>query len=82
MTVFFCDSKPETLEHLFWYCDRVFPLWSALANWIGLVTEIEIKFSLESVILGYTPYSKMATDLCTYKLALVASFNIKYSFEF
>ena len=29
-----------------------------------------------------TPYSKMAADLCGYKLALVASFKIKYSFEF
>ena len=32
--------------------------------------------------LSYTPYSKMAADLCGYKLALVASFKIKYSFEF
>ena len=23
---FFCDSKPETIEHLFWYCDQIFPL--------------------------------------------------------
>ena len=30
----------------------------------------------------YTPYSKMVADLCGYKLALVASFEIKYSFEF
>ena len=30
----------------------------------------------------YTPYSKMAADLCGYKLALVAWFKIKFSFEF
>ena len=30
----------------------------------------------------HTPYSKKAADLCRYKLALVASFKIKYSFEF
>ena len=30
----------------------------------------------------HTPYSKMAADLCGYKSALVASFKIKYSFEF
>ena len=30
----------------------------------------------------HTPYSKMAADLCGYKLALVASFKIKDSFEF
>ena len=29
----------------------------------------------------YTPYSKMAADLCGYKLAHVASFKIKYSLE-
>ena len=51
---FYCDSKPETIEHLFWYCDQIFPLWSALANWIWSETEIEIEFSLESVLLGYT----------------------------
>ena len=51
---FFCDSKPETIEHLFWCCDRIFPLWNALAHWIRSVTETEIVFSLESVLLGYT----------------------------
>ena len=30
----------------------------------------------------HTPYSKMVADLCRYKLALVASFKIKYSYEF
>ena len=51
---FFCNSKPETIEHLFCYCDRISPLWSALANWIWLVTGIEIELSLESVLLCYT----------------------------
>ena len=27
---FFCESKPETIEHLFWYCDRISSLWNAL----------------------------------------------------
>jgi len=44
----------ETIVHLFWFCDRIFHLWSALANWIWLVIETEIEFSLESVLLGYT----------------------------
>ena len=30
----------------------------------------------------HTPYSKMVADLCRYKLALVASFKIKYSMNF
>ena len=47
---FFCDSNPETIEHFFWYCDRIFPL----ANWIWLSTEIEMEFSLESPRLGCT----------------------------
>ena len=54
MSAFFCDSKPETIEHLFWYCDRIFPLWSVLTNWIREVTKIEVDLSLESVLLGYT----------------------------
>ena len=51
---FFGDNKPETIEHLFWYCDRICPLWNALAHWIRSVTETEIEFSLEYVLLGYT----------------------------
>ena len=50
----FYDSKPETIEHLFWYCDGIFLLWSALTNWIREVTEIEVGLSFESVLLGYT----------------------------
>ena len=51
---FFCDSKPETVEHLFCYCERIFYLWNALAHWTLSVKETEIEFSLESVILSYT----------------------------
>ena len=54
MSVFFWDCNPETKEHLFWYCDRIFTLCSALTNWIGEVTRIEVEFCLESVLLGYT----------------------------
>ena len=54
MSVFFCDCNPETTEHLFWYCHRIFTLCSALTNWIGEVTRIEVEFYLESVLLGYT----------------------------
>ena len=32
--------------------------------------------------LALNNVSKMAADLCGYKLALVASFKIKYAFEF
>jgi len=64
---FFCNSKPETIEHLFWYCDRISLLWGALANWIWLVTGIEIELSLESVLLGYT-------KCCPVKMRLIVLF--------
>ena len=25
MTALFCDCNPETIEHLFWYCDQISP---------------------------------------------------------
>ena len=50
---FFCDCNPETIEQLFGTVTGYSPL-SALANWIWLVTQIEMEFSLESVLLGYT----------------------------
>ena len=52
----YCSCKPETIEHLFRYCDRIFRLYSALTNWIREVTKIEVQFSLESVHLGYTNF--------------------------
>ena len=41
-----------------------------------------VRYENLHVELKHTPYSKMAADLCAYKLALVASFKIKYLFEF
>ena len=61
---FFCDSNPETIEHLFWYCDRIFPLWSALANCIWLVTEIEMEFPLSL-------FSWAIQTLCLVKMRLI-----------
>lgn len=51
MTAFLHDSKPETTEHLFWYCDQIFPLWNALTQGIRLEKGIEVDFSLECVLL-------------------------------
>ena len=55
MAIAIAFPKPKTIEHLFWYtsCDRIFPLWSALTNWTGEVTKIEVEVSLKSVLLGY-----------------------------
>lgn len=47
---FFCDSKHETIEHLFWCCDRILALWNALTNWTWKITKTELKFSPESVL--------------------------------
>jgi len=64
---FFCNSKPESIEHLLWYCDRISPLWSALANWIRLVTGIEIELSFESVLLA-------TQNVCLVKMRLIVLF--------
>jgi len=60
----FCDNKSETIEHLLWYCDRMFPLWSALANWIWEVTKIEADFTLESVLMGYANCIQFKKFIC------------------
>ena len=50
------------------------------SKWMPGITTLCFLFARK--FLNHTPYSKMAADLCAYKLALVASFKIKYSFEF
>ena len=79
---FFYDKKPETVEHLFWYCNRIFPLWSTLTNWIWEVTKIEVKFSLESILLGYTnclPCKNAIT--CNCNILVVKFFKYKCEME-
>ena len=50
----FCVQKPETIEHLFWFCDRILPPWGTLPSWIFEQTNIEVDLSFDSVLLGYT----------------------------
>ena len=54
MTAFFVAVNPKPLSTSFGIVTGYPPLWRAIANWIWLATEIEIEFSLESVLLGYT----------------------------
>ena len=42
-SVFFA-IQPLIIDHLFWFCDRISPLRSALINWICEATEIEGDF--------------------------------------
>ena len=58
----------------------------SLPTMFTIATEISRNFVVSNPTYenctSNTPYSKMAAALCAYKLALVASFKMKYSFKF
>ena len=48
----FCNTYPETLQHLFFKCDNVYNLWKEVKSWILSKTGIQINFSKDIVLFG------------------------------
>ena len=48
---FFCDIQTETIQHLFWECQKVKSLWLQLTDWLGNLN-IEYLFMQKHTILG------------------------------
>ena len=48
----FCNTYPETLQHLFFKCDNVYNLWKEVKSWILSKTGIQINFSKDIVMFG------------------------------
>ena len=46
----FCNNVPETLQHLFYDCNKVQELWRNFEKWIFIKTGIRIIFTKQKVI--------------------------------
>ena len=51
----FCNALPETIEHLFYECEKIKKLFRDLFNWIFQKTGIRIEFSKTEILLGVAP---------------------------
>ena len=47
-----CGLAEETIEHLFFYCEKVTEFLSKIQTWIGVSSDITFNFKLEEVLLG------------------------------
>ena len=50
----FCLKEVETIEHIFWSCNKIYKLWEDLNNWILKKTEIELPLNLTIILFGIT----------------------------
>jgi len=48
----FCNAQPETLQHLFWDCEKISLIWIQLNNWIQSKSGVHINLSGKKVLLG------------------------------
>lgn len=48
----FCKKFPETLEHLFWYCDEVQDFWEKIETWIAEKSEFVVNINEYGAIFG------------------------------
>jgi hypothetical protein len=48
----FCNNYPETIQHLFFNCDKVIHLWNEVKSWILCKTGTEFNFTKNIVMFG------------------------------
>jgi hypothetical protein len=53
----FCGSQTETIEHLFWQCQKVHTFWQDVYAFLWPYIDIRVGLNEQNVILGYTNYS-------------------------
>ena len=53
----FCKEDTETIQHVFFICDKVMPLWNNLSMHVYRKIAKRIGFNVCNIILGETPLS-------------------------
>ena len=48
----FCNQQPETIFHMLWECTTVQNLWISLFQWLGQITQTNIRFNKKEILLG------------------------------
>lgn len=68
----FCKEVPETLEHLFWYCNIVTQFWKKFNRWVNEVFLLKTTFNITDVFFGYFSKNNSLLNLCI----TIAKFHI------
>ena len=49
----FCVKFPETVNHIFWECEYVRPLWSVFIDWYRQLTNIYLSLNIEYILFCF-----------------------------
>ncbi|XP_051736240.1 uncharacterized protein LOC127505029 [Ctenopharyngodon idella] len=71
----FCDSQPETLLHLFWYCDHTRKLWQDICQFIVDYIYKDFELYFKDVLLGFVIFEKQHENLF-FPIILLAKYFI------
>ena len=68
----FCNNLPETLQHLFYDCNKVREFWRNVEKWIFIKTGIRISFTKNKLLFGMMTEVKMSKNINWFII------NVKY----
>ena len=68
----FCNQHPETILHLFYYCEKVKTFWTDLKTWLEIKTYIILQVNVKKNLL----FSKQAHTALLNHLLLLAKYHI------
>ena len=67
----FCNQHPETILHLFYFCETVKTFWADLKNWLEKQANITLQLTIKSIL-----FSKQAHNVLVNYLSLLAKYHI------
>ena len=67
----FCNQHPETILHLFYYCEKVKTFWTDLKTWLEIKTNIIFQLNVKNLL-----FSKQAHNVLLNHLLLLAKYHI------
>ena len=67
----FCNQHPETILHLFYYCEKVKTFWADLKTWLEIKANIILQLTVKNLL-----FSKQAHNVLLNYLLLLAKYHI------
>ena len=67
----FCNQHPETILHLFYYCEKVKTFWADLKTWLEIKANIILQLTVKNLL-----FSKQALNVLLNYLLLLAKYHI------
>ena len=67
----FCNQHPETILHLFYYCEKVKTFWADLKTWLEIKANIILQLTVKNLL-----FSKQAHNVLLNYILILAKYHI------